>query len=116
MDDTELIDSIKTRLGITGTYHDDTILAYVEDVKAFMLSGGVATIVIDSNKSIGVIARGVADLWNYGAGDGKFSEIFYQRMTQLRLLRYSNEGDVTTGDIIPITKEEIDECTGCLDD
>ena len=116
MDDTGLIDGIKIRLGVTGMYHDELLFAYADDVKAYLLSGGVAQDIIDSEKSLGVIARGVADLWNYGAGDGKFSEVFYQRMTQLRFLGDSAEGGVSAGDIVPITKEEIDDCTGCLDD
>lgn len=83
MTDTELIGQIKTRLGITGDYHDALLSAYADDVKAFMLSGGVPQAVIDADDSIGCIARGVADLWNYGAGDGKFSDVFFQRLIQL---------------------------------
>jgi len=29
------------------------------------------------------VARGVADLWSYGAGGGKLSEYFMQRAIQL---------------------------------
>lgn len=79
-----MIEGIKIRLGITGSYHDDQLSAYADDVKAFMLSAGVPQSVIESEASIGVIARGVADLWNMGAGDGKFSEVFFQRVTQLK--------------------------------
>lgn len=82
---------IKVRLGITGKFHDELIDAYVEDVKAYMLSAGVPQTIIDSPKSIGVISRGVADLWNYGAGDGRFSEVFYQRITQLAYDSEENE-------------------------
>ncbi|MBR5835583.1 MAG: hypothetical protein IKY66_05400 [Bacteroidales bacterium] len=119
MYDTELIDGIKTRLGITGMYHDELLLAYADDVKAYLLSGGVSQTLIDNGeKSIGVIARGVADLWNYGAGDGKFSDVFYQRMTQLRFLDNPNEGGRVggAGDVVAITNEEIDDYTECLDD
>lgn len=83
MDDSELLDEIKTRLGITGDYHDSLLLAYASDVKAFMVSGGVDSSIVDSSDAVGCIARGVADLWNYGAGDGKFSQVFYQRVIQL---------------------------------
>ena len=79
-----MIEKIKVRLGITGSYHDELLSAYAEDVKAFMVSGGVPSDVVESDVSIGVISRGVADLWNMGAGDGKFSEVFFQRMSQLR--------------------------------
>lgn len=85
MDDNELLDGIKGRLGITGTYHDGLLLSFAEDVKAYMVSGGVLNRIVNDKASIGCIARGVADLWNYGAGDGKFSEVFYQRVIQLAL-------------------------------
>lgn len=81
--DAGLIEQVKIRLGISGSYHDTLIGALCDDVKAYMLSGGVSSEVLDSNMSIGCIARGVADLWNYGSGDGKFSEVFYQRVIQL---------------------------------
>lgn len=83
MDDTELLKGIKTRLNITGNYHDDLLLEYAQDVKDYLLSAGVKPRVISGSTSIGCITRGVADLWNYGAGDGKFSEVFYQRVIQL---------------------------------
>jgi hypothetical protein len=35
------------------------------------------------NITTGVVVRGVSDLWNYGAGEGKFSEYFLQRAAQL---------------------------------
>ena len=110
-----LTEAIKVRLGITGTFHDELINAYADDVKAYMLSAGISQPIIDSTKSIGLIARGVADLWNYGAGDGKFSEVFYQRMTQLALLSDASEEAIIEG-LSSITASEIDECTECLKD
>ena len=108
----ELTEQIKTRLGITGTYHDAMLEAYAEDVKAFMMSGGVSQKMIDDIKSIGCIARGVADLWNYGGGDGEFSQIFIQRVTQLAFL--SHIAEETEPTVEPMTKEDIDNCTGSL--
>lgn len=84
MADTQLIEEIKTRLGLTGDYQDALIGAYADDVKEFLVAGGIPYAVAESEKSIGVIARGVADLWNFGAGEGTFSPVFYQRLTQLR--------------------------------
>lgn len=93
MNDNELLEAVKTRLGITGTYHDALITGYCEDVKAFMISGGVPDEVADSEEAVGCIARGVADLWNYGAGDGKFSEVFWNRVIQLSMATADeNEG------------------------
>ena len=73
---------VKARLGITGNYQDSTLNGYIDDVKQYLLSAGVKQEVIDSDKSIGCIARGVIDLWNYGQG-GTLSNYFMQRAIQL---------------------------------
>lgn len=79
MSDTTLLASVKISLGITGTYQDDTISAYIDEVVEFLKDAGVAA----SKVTPGIVARGVSDLWNYGAGDGKLSSYFIQRATQL---------------------------------
>lgn len=107
MDENELLDALKIRLGITGTYHDGLLLTIAEDVKAYMLSGGVKPRILEDVTSVGCIARGVADLWNYGAGDGKFSEVFYQRVIQLALPSAGIEDGSEEFD--PIEDEEIEE-------
>ena len=76
-----LLDRVKNSLGITGSYQDDTLTEYINEVKEYLLDAGVPQTVIDSDVSAGVISRGVSDLWNYGAG--KLSEYFYQRASQL---------------------------------
>lgn len=76
------LEEVKNRLGITGDYQDSTLNGYIQDVKDYLLSAGVKQEVIESNKSIGCIARGVIDLWNYGEG-GTFSDFFKQRAIQL---------------------------------
>ena len=48
-----------------------------------MSDAGVREDIINSEASVGVIARGVSDLWNYGNGSTTFSEYFYQRVIQL---------------------------------
>lgn len=83
----DLLQEIKVRLSITGDYHDELLSALAIDVKDFMLSSGVSAEVVESAKSVGVIARGVADLWNMGSGEGKYSEVFFQRVSQLVLER-----------------------------
>lgn len=108
-----LVEEVKKRLGLTGTFHDELIGALIEDVKVFMLDGGVAEALLNSDKAVGCISRGVADLWNYGSGDGRFSEVFFQRMIQLDLL--SNDG-VIIERLSAITTSEIDECTERLRD
>ena len=76
-----VVDDVKTALGITGIYQDNTLNQYIAEVKAFLIDAGVPENKITS----GIIARGVADLWNYGAGDGKLSSYFMIRATQLAL-------------------------------
>lgn len=79
----ELLKKIKAALGITGDYQDETLKIYIEEVKSFMVSAGVPQETADSDRAVGVIMRGVADLWNYGSGSVKLSEYFKQRMLQL---------------------------------
>lgn len=81
--DKELLAKIKAGLGITGNYQDETLQFYIDEVKAFMHSAGVSESVVNSSEAVGVIMRGVADLWNYGSGSVKLSEYFIQRMIQL---------------------------------
>lgn len=81
--DAELLTKIKTGLGITTAYQDDTLKIYIDDVKAFMLSAGVKQSVIASEAAVGCILRGVADLWNYGSGNATLSEYFRMRVIQL---------------------------------
>ncbi len=76
-----LLDDVKNALGITGDYQDNTLQAYIDEVKAFLVDSGVPA----SQQTSGVIARGVADLWNYGAGEGKLSSYFMMRASQLGL-------------------------------
>ena len=75
--------NVKTALGITGSYQDATLQIYFDEVVAFLIDAGVAESLITD----GIVARGVADLWNYGAGEGKLSEYFMQRATQLAYKR-----------------------------
>lgn len=88
----QLLKRVKAAIGITGDYQDDTIKVYIDEVKAFLSSAGVHASVLQSDKVVGIIARGVLDLWNYGAGDGSLSPYFYQRAIQLR---YEPAADTT---------------------
>lgn len=75
-----LLEAVKVRLAIVGKEHDNLLLEYIDDTKWYLISAGVHHSVVDSDKAIGVIARGVSDQWT---GDGAFSEIFKQRVIQL---------------------------------
>ena len=73
------LDQIKSALGITGTYQDDTLTVYMNEVIAFLHDAGVS----DANMTSGIVARGVSDLWNYGGAEGTLSDYFMQRAAQL---------------------------------
>ena len=83
MTDAELLAKVKSGLGITTAYQDDTLQVYIDDVRAFMADAGVHQSVIASPASVGCILRGVADLWNYGSGNATFSDYFRMRVIQL---------------------------------
>lgn len=74
------LSDVKNAIGITGDYLDPTLQVYFDDVVDAIIQAGVSP----SNITAGLVARGVTDLWNYGAGGGKLSEYFYQRIGQLR--------------------------------
>lgn len=74
-----MLTKVKKALGIEGNYQDSTLQEYIDEVTTFLQDAGVKS----ANITSGLVARGVADLWNYGAADGKLSEYFMQRATQL---------------------------------
>lgn len=92
MADSIVLKSVKDALGITGDYQDATLTVYITEVKEYMESAGVSKDQLDGVGSAGVIARGVADLWNYGSGTGKLSDYFLQRVSQLALRKEANDG------------------------
>lgn len=78
-----MLTKVKKALGIEGDYQDSTLQEYIDEVITFLQDAGVKS----ANITSGLVARGVADLWNYGAADGKLSEYFMQRATQLSYKR-----------------------------
>ena len=83
MADAALLAGVKNALGITGTFMDATISIYIDEITDYMSNAGVSAAVITA--SVGVIARGVNDIWNNNAGNGKLSPYFYDRVSQLAL-------------------------------
>ena len=73
------LDGVKNATGITGEYQDDTLQEWFDEVVDFLKDAGVS----EAHITDGIVARGVLDLWNYGAGEGKLSEYFKQRAAQL---------------------------------
>lgn len=83
MADAAILTGVKNALGVTGTFQDATISVYIDEIVDYMTNAGVSASLITA--SVGVIARGVADLWNNSAGDGKLSPYFHERVIQLVL-------------------------------
>lgn len=77
------LSDVKSAIGITGDYQDSPLQMWMDEVVAVLKDAGVS----ESTMTVGIIARGVSDLWNYGAGDGKLSPYFLQRATQLSYKR-----------------------------
>lgn len=75
----EYLTAVKAALNITGEDQDAALLQWIEEALEFVKNAGVKP----ENITKGLIARGVSDLWNYGAGDGRLSEYFCWRVTQL---------------------------------
>lgn len=87
-----LLEKIKEMLGITGNYHDALLQNYIDEVKQYLLDGGVQSEVVESTASTGAIAKGVIDLWDYGSGNGKLSPYFKERAIQLAMKSKSTGG------------------------
>lgn len=83
MAEVNVLSGVKKALGVTGSFMDDTISLYIDEVTDYMSNAGVSPSMI--SKSVGVVARGVSDLWNNQSGTGKLSPYFYDRVTQLAL-------------------------------
>ena len=79
MCENQMLDGVKIALNITGNFQDETLKQYIEEVTEFLKDAGVK----HNHITVGIVARGVSDLWNYGAGGGVLSEYFYRRTAQL---------------------------------
>ena len=92
-----LLEAVKSAMGITGTFQDNTLQTYINEVNEYLKSAGVDSTLIGTQTTAGIVARGVSDLWNYGAGEGKLSPYFYERVIQLSLTAVESEGDQNDG-------------------
>lgn len=79
----ERLAKVKTALGISGDYQDDTLTFHIEAVIEEMVDAGVKREVAESAAAVGCIAIGVNDLWNYASGGVKHSDAFNRRLIQL---------------------------------
>ena len=74
---------VKTALGISGDYQDETLTFHIEAVIEEMVDAGVKREVAESAAAVGCISIGVNDLWNYASGGVKHSDAFNRRLIQL---------------------------------
>lgn len=81
----ERLEKVKTALGISGDYQNETLTIYIDEVIAEMIAAGVKKEVATSSAAVGCIACGVNDLWNYSSGGVKHSEYFTRRLIQLSM-------------------------------
>ena len=90
----ERLAKVKTALGISGDYQNETLTIYIDDVIAEMIAAGVTKEIAESAAAVGCIACGVNDLWNYSSGGVKHSEYFNRRLIQLSMQR--SDANVST--------------------
>ncbi len=88
------LETVKSLLGITGTYQDATLDAYAQEVIAYMVDAGVGKATAESAESVGVVARGISDLWNLGSGGASLSQYFRERVVQLAYKTKGSAGNV----------------------
>lgn len=80
----DILTTVKTALGLQGNeYFNEILLVYIDEVKQYLMDGGCSQEIVNAKSSAGVIARGVADLWNYGSGNSALSPYFKERAIQL---------------------------------
>ena len=78
----EHLETVKAMLGITGAYQDNALQGYVSDVIDYMVSAGDSDQTALSERAVGLVTRGVSDLWNHGSGGVSFSPYFRERCIQ----------------------------------
>lgn len=85
-----LLDEVKNRMLISGSFHDNILVSYIEDVKQYLICAGVDKTIVNSRKAIGCISRGVNDLFN----NNEFSDFFRQRAIQLTFEESTDEEEI----------------------
>lgn len=75
-----MLERVKKSLGITGNYQDEIIQIWIDEIKQLMIDGGIAPSIVNDEKSAGVIAKGIDDVYFQKTN---LSTYFWQRVTQL---------------------------------
>lgn len=97
-----VLEEIKKRLQITGTYMDDMLLSWIDSCMFYLRDGGADRGAVESPEAYGVITKGVFDMWTASS----FSSIFLNMATQF-ILAHPDTGEVC--DMDTATEEEIDD-------
>jgi hypothetical protein len=83
MADAAALAYVKEAMHIGGEWHDAALSQCIDEAVAFLKGAGVRPDIAESPAAYGVVACGVVDMWNYGAGERRLSEYFVQRAVQL---------------------------------
>lgn len=82
----DMLEHVKASLGQAGNdYINPVLQPYIDEVREYLHDAGVPESVTSTRQCGGIVARGVADLWNYGAGNAALSPYFHERAAQLAL-------------------------------
>ena len=85
------LEEIKKAMNIEGDYQNDTVMLHMREVKEYLRDAGVSDRILDSERAVGILTRGVSDLWNYGSGNTSLSSYFKERAVQLALKSKAEE-------------------------
>lgn len=82
----DMLEHVKASLGQAGNdYINSTFLPLIEEVRGYLDTAGIPYDETNAKPFGGIVARGVADLWNFGAGEAELSHYFHERASQLAL-------------------------------
>ena len=92
----DMLEHVKTCLGQSGNdYINPIFQGYIDEVREYLQGAGIPPSVTNTQPFGGIITRGVADLWNYGAGSAALSPYFHERAAQLAL-KWGGKSDAAT--------------------
>lgn len=85
-----LLEKVKAGIGLTGKYQDSMVQNMIDEIKQYLLDGGVKKEIAESPEAAGVIVKGVYDLYYNGA----LSAYFRERAMQLSYKKPEVKEDV----------------------
>ena len=74
------LEQVMTGMNLSGNEDQGaTIQIYMDEVMSFLKNAGIP----ESSITVGLVVRGVSDIWNYGGAKGELSPYFWERATQI---------------------------------